>query len=246
MRIPVRATASWALVGGAILIAGLLRVPLLYRIRYSGLALIVLAAAVVCFKAARARQLKLCRPGEQARALLLLVAALIGLGREASFWLTRRAVLEAEPDRLRRVGRHLIAGYTDFAEIRTLAVAGAIGGVFVTTRNLHRHSVERLRGEIQELQRLRRVHRLPLLLVATDQEGGWVSRLSPPLTGLPPLSELVEGAASQDERRQAIEAYAETQARELSSVGININFGPIADLRQEHRGARVDLHSQIH
>lgn len=79
---------------------------------------------------------------------------------------------------------------------------------------------------------------LPPLGIATDQEGGGVSRLSPPLTRLPPIAEVVGRFADIEQRRRAIEQYATTQGRELAALGVNVNFAPVVDIN--HQAGRLD------
>jgi beta-N-acetylhexosaminidase len=71
------------------------------------------------------------------------------------------------------------------------------------------------------------------LWIATDQEGGVVSRLSPPLTHLPALSEIVERCTDAVQREQAVRQFATTQGRELAELGVNLNFAPVVDLNHQ-------------
>ncbi|NET10264.1 MAG: glycoside hydrolase family 3 protein, partial [Symploca sp. SIO2B6] len=73
---------------------------------------------------------------------------------------------------------------------------------------------------------------LPPLWVATDQEGGIVSRLSPPLTHLPPLAEVVSQSSTPEEQHQQVQAYGKTHGQELAALGINLNFAPVVDLNK--------------
>ena len=69
-------------------------------------------------------------------AALLLIAGSLGALQELDFRLKRRRVLAADPALLQSLGRHVIVGYRDFAEVRRLVERGGIGGVFVTERNI--------------------------------------------------------------------------------------------------------------
>jgi beta-N-acetylhexosaminidase len=71
---------------------------------------------------------------------------------------------------------------------------------------------------------------LPKLWIATDQEGGRISRLSPPLTQLPALSDIVARHPDPADRAAAITEFANTQGRELADIGVNLNFAPVVDL----------------
>ncbi|MEW6594398.1 MAG: beta-N-acetylhexosaminidase [Thermodesulfobacteriota bacterium] len=63
-------------------------------------------------------------------------------------------------------------------------------------------------------------------LISIDQEGGTVTRLPPPFTQFPDARVLAEGT----EPEAALRGYAETCARELREVGINMNLAPVLDL----------------
>ena len=110
-------------------------------------------------------------------------------------------------------GEHFIVGYTDPEEMKILIKAG-VGGVFVTQRNAKGKTLNALREEIQTFLDIR-----PDLFIATDFEGGVVQKLSPPLSRFPAIGEITDVAT-----------YAASQAAELRSVGVNVNFSPVVDL----------------
>jgi beta-N-acetylhexosaminidase len=64
------------------------------------------------------------------------------------------------------------------------------------------------------------------LLVATDQEGGKVARLSP-ATGFPAVASQAQVGGRSD---AVVTAWAESNAATLASVGINVNLAPVVDL----------------
>jgi beta-N-acetylhexosaminidase len=74
-----------------------------------------------------------------APSLAMLVAAtavlITTLSLETQFHHVRARVLAADPAQLVRLGRHLIVGYRDIAEIDRLLEHRAIAGVFVGARN---------------------------------------------------------------------------------------------------------------
>ena len=149
---------------------------------------------------------------------------------EAQFWWKRYEVLHADPALLERLGRHVVVGYRDIDELNALLERRAIAGVFVTTRNVQDRDAAAIRQEIAGMQAVRARQGLPKLLIATDQEGGIVSRLSPPLPNLPPLAALAAGHPASAERRMAVRAYAASQARGLADLGVNVNLAPVVDL----------------
>lgn len=82
------------------------------------------------------------------------------------------------------------------------------------------------------MQNIRTTQGLPPLWIATDQEGGIVSRMSPPLTRRPSLATVIEGLSGESERTAAVRRYGEAQGRELAELGINLNFAPVIDLNR--------------
>ncbi len=97
------------------------------------------------------------------------------------------------------------------------------GGVILFGANLR--DPEQTRRLVEDLQE---ASPLPLL-VAVDQEGGVVSRLSSssrmPATAIPSASRI--GRTGSEELAYAI---AGAMARELRSLGITMNFAPVADI----------------
>jgi beta-N-acetylhexosaminidase len=155
------------------------------------------------------------------------------LAVEARFHWVRHQVLHADPIRLDKLGRHLIVGYRDLAEVRELVRLRAVAGVFLSSSNVRGKNIADIRKQIQSLQRLRQEQGLLPLWIATDQEGGVVSRLSPPLTRMPPLSEIVERHTDAVQREQAVRQFGATQGRELAELGVNLNFAPVVDLNHQ-------------
>lgn len=159
--------------------------------------------------------------------------------------LSRDEILASDPDRLARLGQHIIVGFGRFDELKPLVEKRAIAGIFVTDHNVHGRKAADVAKDIQNLQDIRKAQGLPPLLVAADQEGGYVSRLSPPLKRQPPLAALVDKSKTDAELEAAVRKYAETQAHELERIGVTMNFGPVVDLRlNSHR--RDDGETQLY
>ncbi len=166
----------------------------------------------------------------------LLVLCGVGLAlmvtTEAKYQLAKRTVLTGDAAQLERLGQHLVVGYDDFDAVKTLVEKRAIGGIFISHRNLKGQSIQHLSQQLATLQAMRQTQNLPPLWIATDQEGGIVSRLSPPLTQLPPLSAVVDESTTLTERQQRVKTYGDTHGRELAALGINLNFAPVVDLNK--------------
>ncbi|MGE0055632.1 MAG: glycoside hydrolase family 3 N-terminal domain-containing protein [Hyphomicrobium sp.] len=145
--------------------------------------------------------------------------------------LSRAEILSSDPERLGRLGRHIIVGYHLLSEVKALVEARAIAGIFITDHNVRGRKADDVKADIDALQQIRREQGLPPLIVAADQEGGAVSRLSPPLRRQPSLGKLLAKVDHDVDRRPIVENYARTQAAELSRVGVNMNFGPVVDLK---------------
>jgi beta-N-acetylhexosaminidase len=154
-------------------------------------------------------------------------------------------VLHADPARLEKLGRHVVVGYQDLSEVKELVRLRAITGVFVSGRNILDKTVVEVRQEIQSLQDERQKQGLPPLWIATDQEGGVVSRVSPPLDRMPPISEVIESCPDAAQREYLIRQYALRQGRELSELGINLNFAPVVDVNYQIRNPN-DRFTRIH
>lgn len=179
-------------------------------------------------------------------AFLGVVGLTITVANEAQFyWQKYRVVLGAEVENLEVFGKHFIVGYKDINDATKLVEKRAIAGVFITTRNIEDKTYEEIKTELETLQEIRRSQGLSPLWIATDQEGGVVSRLSPPLTYLPSLSEIIAQEKNIEKIKQSVIKYASTQGRELSELGINVNFAPVVDLNKGIINQR-DRYSQIY
>ena len=107
----------------------------------------------------------------------------------------------------------------------------AVGGVILFDRNLE--TAEGVRRFTKEMQEAR--HGEPPLLIAIDEEGGPVARMT---HILPPPSSQQEIGASGDSvlaRRSAKDV-----AQELHSYGFNLDFAPVADVGDSPRNFSDD------
>ncbi|MFP4008692.1 MAG: glycoside hydrolase family 3 N-terminal domain-containing protein [Spirulinaceae cyanobacterium] len=163
---------------------------------------------------------------------IVTLALAIFLGQALQFQWQKYRVLNTDSAVLQELGQHFIVGYRDVQEIEKLVQREAVGGIFITKRNIKNKTKTEIKQEIAKLQQIRRENNLNPLWVATDQEGGIVSRLSPPLTLLPPISQVVAAAENEEMLQAEVEKYAAIQGRELADLGINLNFAPVVDLNK--------------
>ncbi|QKE63339.1 glycoside hydrolase family 3 protein [Aquipseudomonas campi] len=170
-----------------------------------------------------------------------------GLSAYGEWTLLRQkaAVHAGELSGARVVGAHLLVGYSDLDELRVLVGRGMVAGVFITRRNLQGKTLEQLQTEIGELQQLRHASGLPPLLIASDQEGGLVSHLSPLLPQRAPLASLLADSPTAEQQLLRAEQYGAVQGAELARLGINLNFSPVVDIKPDTPGQLLDFHSRI-
>ncbi len=155
------------------------------------------------------------------------------------------ALADREPGRLATLGEHLVVGYDEPGQVRELARLGLIGGLFISRRNIEGKSPDQLRVELADLQAVRRQAGRPPLMVATDQEGGPVSRLAPLLPRQPPLSSVIAPGRSSAGIEARAQAYGEAQGRALADLGFNANFSPVVDLKPAQPAGALDFHTRI-
>ena len=161
---------------------------------------------------------------------------------QTAFWLSKRNVPRTEANAAYTLGQHFIIGYSSSAEVATLAEKGLIAGIYITRHNIAGRTAEAIRSEISELQVRRRAAGLPPLIVAADQEGGIVSHLSPLLTAQPALATFAD--LPTDVRRERAEQMGRAQGEELASLGVNLDFSPVVDLKPA-TGHALDFNTLI-
>lgn len=143
----------------------------------------------------------------------------------------KAAVLAAPPEVLRMLGGHVVIGYHRAYQLTELLERGAIGGIFVTRRNAKRRSRTKLAAELASFRNIAKGKTARPLWIATDQEGGLVAHMTPPLPRQPSLGYALRKAETPEQRKDLARAYAEMQASGLSELGINLNFAPVVDLK---------------
>jgi len=185
----------------------------------------------------------------------VVAGALISCGIQWKHDRNRRLVRATSPGNMPEIGKHLMIGWLGREETRALAIQGGIAGVYLTNRNFPAGtSSSDIRRVVDGLQEARDAAGLPRLWIATDQEGGVVSRLSPPLKPQPGLGSLLvslDGPGLWNDPVRAekivrlVTDYAEVQGKALAEAGINMNFAPVVDLKPASPPGRLDFHSQI-
>ena len=209
------------------------RSPLLASVRLLALACLIavpcalIVAGILAIRRPAGRTLRVL----DGIALLLAAIALVATAAlELRFHLIRHEVLTAEPAALEKIGRHLIVGYGDLGEVHVLIRRRAVAGVFISAGNVRGLSAADVKAQIDGMQAIRRDQQLPPLWIATDQEGGNVARLSPPLPRPPRIAEILARDPDRAAGMEAVHESAREQGRALADVGINLNFAPVVDV----------------
>ncbi len=155
--------------------------------------------------------------------------------KELTFQLQKMSVLGASTLSAQAYGTHFIVGYTSFDDVKKLAADGTIAGIFLTRRNVEGKTIQQVRKEIDELQQIRSHSGFAPLIVTTDQEGGVVSKLSPPLEYQPPLNALLNSDSEMlnESEQEIVREYAQKQANGLKELGVTVNLSPVLDLQPD-------------
>ncbi len=219
-----------------------LRSPLFFKLRYYDLAFVLagsglLIIIIILEKKRINYSLKLFLISM----ILLSAAFVIGVYTELRFQYVKYKVLSTDSSLLCKYGDHFIAGYDDVDELAILAKKGAISGIFIAAKNVKNKKITAIKKLVSSLQLKRNRQGLPGLFITTDQEGGSVSRISPPLKYMPTLSTVYRDKSNKD----AVKQYAKEKALLLKSAGVNVNFSPVVDLKFKHPVNMLNLHTLI-
>lgn len=223
----------------------LLRDPVLAKIRYSGLIGINLIGILwIGFYFVHRSKKEILHT----ITLLFVLAGMgISLGKETSFQYKKNFVRNFDKGELASLAKHILVGFRSEKELSELVELPVIG-FFITHHNVKGLSLDKTKRIVDEIQTKRLQNGFSQALIATDQEGGRVSRLSPPLKLQPSLGEIVEANSTLDKEsiKEKIDLYAFEQASELKKIGVNINFSPILDLKIEKEQSPLDMYSRIY
>lgn len=218
----------------AVVLAWNVRNPLLAAWRPWPFILAVFLGLLVLYAVHKAMHRSAGLPGSGRGRLLTAglaaLAVLIAVGIEGRYQEARLVVAASEPAEIAEVGKHIIAAYRNADTARRLIETRAVGGFYLSAANVAGRSADDVREEISGLQALAKAQGMQPLWIATDQEGGLVQRVSPPLPSEPGLRELIAGTDQSRARAIAVEQYATRQGRALADIGVNLNLAPVADL----------------
>lgn len=139
-----------------------------------------------------------------------------------------------------KVGQLFICGFDDIEaneHARALVEQHQVGGIIYFRRNVR--SLSQLSALSDSLQELAAAGDQPPLFIAIDQEGGMVARIDQDGVSRVPGS-MALGASGREE-----DAYIAAQicARELRSVGVNMNFAPCLDVNNNPRNPVIGVRS---
>ena len=112
-----------------------------------------------------------------------------------------------------------------------------IGGIILFARNIE--DPYQLAILCREVQQTAMAYQGQPLLIAVDQEGGRIARLTPPFTQFPGNSEIGQDAHPEE---KAVE-FGRVTAMEMKLVGLNMDLAPVVDVKkgdpEKHLRGRV-------
>ncbi|KAH9477033.1 Beta-hexosaminidase [Psilocybe cubensis] len=142
----------------------------------------------------------------------------------------------------RRVGQHFVLGFHGYDvsdDIKTLIQKYYIGNVILMKRNVQ--SAAQTKRLVDALQTLaREAGQEQPMMIGIDQENGLVSAFSSPTAGTTFPGAMALGATGSVELAESI---AKASADELSMVGINWVYGPVADVNTDSRNPVIGVRS---
>ncbi|MCB1177899.1 MAG: glycoside hydrolase family 3 protein [Leptospiraceae bacterium] len=215
--------------------------PLLFKIRSFSFPLSFFTTGIILYISFKNRK-NLNKTFLSLYTFSLIFLLSFSIYKEVHFNRIKQNILNSNSKDIQRIGQHIIAGFTSWKEVTQLSNKGYIGGIFITSRNVKNLSIDEVRQNIFSLQNVRKQNGLPPLLVSTDQEGGGVSRLSPPLL----LQKTIGDSLTNSEKMESeiVKEFVEIQSGELKKIGVNINFSPVVDIYSK-KSDFMDLHTQI-
>ncbi len=126
-----------------------------------------------------------------------------------------------------KVGQLMMFGFegkTPSKDIINLIASHGVGSLILFSRNIgHKEEVKQLTEELQKIAK--KAHHPSPLIIATDQENGIVRRLNEGTTEFP--GSMLLGAADDEDATYQI---AKATAKELNTLGLNMNLAPVLDI----------------
>ncbi|EMM71221.1 hypothetical protein LEP1GSC038_3064 [Leptospira weilii str. 2006001855] len=162
---------------------------------------------------------------------------------ETDFQGSKRFVSGADRIILAKYAEHVLVGYRNDEQLSEL-LRIPFAGFFITAHNVTDLDANGLRAKIERIQIVRKNIGFPPAIIASDQEGGPVSRLSPPLPRPKGLGELYKGSSTFISDKAEIRKELRIASGTLSDIGLNLNFAPVTDLKKEHSNS-LDFFSKI-
>jgi beta-N-acetylhexosaminidase len=139
---------------------------------------------------------------------------------------------------LNEPGVHIFVGFKGVSaeeELKAIIREFHPGGIVLFKRNIE--GPEQLKELVLSAQALARKEMGRPLLVAIDQEGGTVQRLSPHFTSIPSAQSLAREGA------EAVARWARICAKDLRQIGVQINFAPVLDIVSAGKGHFMESRS---
>ncbi len=124
-------------------------------------------------------------------------------------------------------------------DAKTLIQDVKAGGIIYYNWSNGLSSPKQVKQLSASLQKLAQSNRIPLpLFIATDQEGGAVTRLKNGFTVFPGNKALGETGDP-----NLAEEAAQTMGKEMHAVGINVNFAPVVDVNINPKNPVIGVRS---
>lgn len=160
--------------------------------------------------------------------------------REAAVQESGLDMVVAEMSLSDKIGQMLMCGFEGTAVpddgIRELVAKGGIGGVIYFARNVETpEQVARMTAELQ--QAAAEGGKAPLW-ISIDQEGGMVARITEGVALMPGGMAIAAAGSVEDAYRAAL-----ISGREMSAMGINLNYAPVLDVNNNARNPVIGVRS---
>ena len=126
-----------------------------------------------------------------------------------------------------KIGQMIIVGLDTkepYARLEELVVKHKVGGILLYKKNYKTY--EEMVKLINHIKKLNSNNKVPIL-ICIDQEGGRVNRMPKEFLNIPPANTL-----SNYKNEDLVKKSGEIMSEMLSSVGINLNFAPVLDIKR--------------